>query len=189
MSTFWPGIARAAGDVGRRVGGEVVLLEFLQDEIVDGTLAPGGIPDRGDGGLFHREKRPVLPADPGVRGRTSLRHETPRIRRAAFHPFGEVGNLLVGQLFPFRGHLQVLIGVIDRGDQEAFVGMARHDVIARAPAVQQRLARIEHEAALHFVGVAAVAFVAIVRQHRPDLVFEELQNAARYLRSYIFEGL
>jgi len=83
--------------------------------------------------------------------------------------------LIAPAFLAFRGHLQVLVRVSDRLDDRAFLGLARHDYRPAVAAVHPGLARIKHQAALHLVGVAAVALVAVFDEERADFGLEELE--------------
>ena len=83
----------------------------------------------------------MLPANAAVAGAgDALRRGRARVRRAAAHPFREVGDLLVAELLILRRHLQVFILVADGLDQERIIGLARHEGRTGVAAVQNGLA-------------------------------------------------
>ena len=76
---------------------------------------------------------------------------------------------------PF-GIFSVALRLPDGLDQQALVGIAGHDRRPGLAALEQRLARVEPQAAHLLVGVAVVA---VGRQDRPDVRFEELGGRRR----------
>ncbi len=105
----------------------------------------------------------------------SLRDQRPRVGRPAADPLGDVRDLLVGKPVALGRHLEVVVPVADRVDDEAVGGLSRRDRRPRVAAVEHPLARVQHEAALDLVGQAAVALVAAVGEDRPDPRLEELE--------------
>src|SRR5262245_15268407 len=77
---------------------------------------------------------------------------------ADFDPAFEQCDFGLGELM-LRGHLEVLIGITDRFDQETFFHFAGNDDWARLASFQNVIAGIEAEAAFEFFGLGAVAFV------------------------------
>ena len=121
-------------------------------------------------------------ADASVGRGAALDDERPRVERPPANPVREVGNLLVGKLVALRGHLEVRVLVADGVDDEAVLGLARDDRWPRVAAVEHALAGVQHEAALYLVGVAAVAFVATVREHGTDVRLKKLEVLRRNRR-------
>jgi len=97
--------------------------------------------------------------------------------QAHFDPVGEIVNLALGQLELGR-HVH-LHGMIYREDHQALVGVPRNDSRPVNAATQDTLAGVNLEFALHLACVATVAFVATVRQQRPDTGFKEFQLLRR----------
>jgi hypothetical protein len=113
-----------------------------------------------------------------VARRASCGDERARVWCASAHPFGEIGDLLFGELLSLWGHLKIVVRVANCSDEWTLVGFARDDHRAVVASVKESFARVEHEAALHFVGVATVAFVAILHEHGPYARLYEAQFAA-----------
>jgi hypothetical protein len=68
---------------------------------------------------------------------------------------------------------------MDRIDQQAVLQASRHDgrtVIASPP---NALPRIQRQAALDLLRILPVALVTLLREHRPDLLFEEIDLILR----------
>ena len=70
--------------------------------------------------------------------------------------------------------MEVGIDVTNRLDHPALFWIPRHDDRAGLAAFEQPIPTIEQEAAFDFLGLGAVAFVAVVGQNRADFVLEEL---------------
>src|SRR6185436_6017207 len=83
------------------------------------------------------------------------------IGRAALHPRLEVRDHL-GRELALRRHLELLVLVADRLDEEALVEVARDDGRAGLAALEQALARVDVELALQLLRLRAVAGVAAV---------------------------
>ena len=94
------------------------------------------------------------------------------------HPALEVGDHLVGQLLLGR-HLEVVVLVADRLDQQALLEVARHDRGAEVAPLADALPRVEHEVRLDLLGRRGVALVAVLDQHRADLRLEERELLRR----------
>src|SRR6185436_5740665 len=77
---------------------------------------------------------------------------------------------------PAFRHLQLLVRLANGLDQQALVGIAGHDRGARRATLQDRVARIEAEAAVLLIPVAVVT---IRGQDRPDSGFEEFGGCRR----------
>jgi len=70
--------------------------------------------------------------------------------------------------------LRVLAGVADRGDEQARVEIARHHGVPAVATFPNAFTGIEQQAPFHFLGARRVAFVALLGQHRADILFEKL---------------
>ncbi|MEY3958659.1 MAG: hypothetical protein RJA37_1262 [Verrucomicrobiota bacterium] len=149
------------GRSGGRIEVEAVGGQFLADEAVD-----GGVLEL----LCQRLKRP-----PGLVGAFRLGGRLrARVRRAHADPGRQVGEHRVGQLRLLRRHLHVLLQVEHRAQQQAFVGLARDDDrLAGVAAFLPPGLGVEIEAALEFLGLGAVALVAVLGQHWSYLLLEE----------------
>ena len=108
------------------------------------------------------------------------RRAVARVRRAHFHPLLEVADHRIRQLpaLLFRRHREVLVGVAHRLDEQALVEASRHHRRPAVAAAADALARVEHQAALHFRGLFRVALVALLREHRADLPFKKIDLLA-----------
>ena len=93
-------------------------------------------------------------------------------RRAALHPFSEVGDLLVAQLTA-RRHFQIHIVVTDRFDEQAISRLAANNSWAGIAAFHYARPMVEQQAALQFLGISAMAFETMFGQHRPDFFLKE----------------
>ena len=156
-----------------RVGNHLVRLQLGENEGVHRRLAPGRVRDRGHGLGTDGLERPMVPSDTAVGRAAPLRYQGPGVGCPAAHPLDQVRDLAVGKLLALGGHLQVLVLVGNRVDQEAVGGLSRDQGGAGVAAVEKPLPRVEHEPALHLVGVPAVALVATGDEHRPHLLLEE----------------
>ena len=96
-----------------------------------------------------------------------------RIGRAHFYPGSQAGNLIIRKLLSFGRHLQIGIGVSNSLDQQALLRVTRHNRRSGFTAFEHTLAGIEQQSAFDFFGLRAVAFVAIVSQHRANAVLEK----------------
>ena len=86
---------------------------------------------------------------------------------------GQVGDLPVRELL-LRRHLQVVVLVADRLDQQALLRVAGDDDGAGLAAVHHAGLRVEPQVALVLLG--AVAWIAVLGQERPDGRLEELDG-------------
>ena len=134
----------------------------------------------------HRLKCPMLfgRIDPGLLGD----RRDARIWRAYFHPRDEIRDLRFGQLLALRRHLQIRIGVPDRFDERAFVGVAGDDHWSAVAAGEQSFASVERQAAFDFLGLLAVALVAMVGEDGPDFVLKEVELGAGWFGSVRSDG-
>ena len=80
--------------------------------------------------------------------------------------------LSVRQFF-FRRHFQIGIVVADGLDEQTFLRLAGDDGRACVAAREHGRAGIQHEPALDFVSLVAVAFEAAIREDGPDLFSKE----------------
>ena len=167
--------------VGSGVGGEAVVREFGEDEVIDGGFDPrrvGGSGGGGDCGLADGLERPVFFADAAVAGGggTGLgRGGDAGIGGAAADPLGEVGDLRVSEFFALGGHLELVVFVTDRGEEEATRRLAGDEGRAGVAAGKEGGGGVEEETALDAVGIVAVALVTMLDQDGADLVFEKLE--------------
>ena len=165
-------------------GLQIGFFELGEDEAVDVGFGPVFGLD-GRRGCFDRFlEGPVfaafvdvdrLFAVSGRGGRSGLA----RVRSAHFDPFAEVRDDVVRQ-FLLRRHLHVLIrpkhGLVDG----ALGQIARCDAgMAAFAAEAGTFARVEHEAALHFLRFGAVALVAGLHEHRTDVFLKERELIRR----------
>ena len=119
--------------LGGRIGGQAGRLEPGENEVVNFRVGPGAVLHCRHGRLHDRPKRPVFPADffPVVRGRGLSRrslvsHPTPWPRSPHLHPRRQHLDL-VGTEFRLRGHRHVVIGILDRLHNEAFIRVSGHN--------------------------------------------------------------
>ena len=96
----------------------------------------------------------------------------PRIGRSAFDPFFQIGDR-GGRKFSFGGHLDRIIGVTDRFDEQALVRFARHECGTRFASFADSVATVEQQFAAEFFRVGRMAFQAMSHQQRPDFLLEE----------------
>ncbi len=123
--------------------------------------------------LGQRLKAPMARAGPqieapGRRGLGGGRGVAPG--SAAADPLDQRGDFL-GRQLRFGGHL-IRIAVANRIDQQALVGLARHDGRRGVAPLEHGVARVEPQVALLLP--PAVALVTAGRQERPHLLLEEL---------------
>ncbi len=150
--------------------------EFGEDEAVDVTARPGGVLYRrrllGSDGLI----RPVTPAGFEVDAFCFCDGGAgdARVRRSALHPLHQHVDLRVSQL-ALGGHFHVGVGVADRLDQQALVGIAGLDRGAAIAAFRPSLARVEEQVAFDLFAFFGVAFVTPFHEEWPDAFFEEVQ--------------
>ena len=79
-----------------------------------------------------------------------------------------------GKFFVLGGHLQILVHVTDRLDQETFFQVARHDGRSGIAAFEQGFACVEQQTTLDLFALRAVAFVAVVNEQRANFLFEKI---------------
>ena len=102
--------------------------------------------------------------------RRCRRSDGPPARRAALHPLGQGGDLLIFEL-SLGGHLDVPL-VTDRRDQRARVGLARkHDRPTFGP-LEHRVSRVEPQTT--FALFAAMTIDAAAHDDGADLRLEKL---------------
>ena len=138
-------------------------------------------------GPQRRERPPLLAplqhgAPVGV-ARQFLRAGRPvaRIRGAGSDPGFEVGQHRRLELRPVLRHLQVGVLVAHRLQQQRGRRLARHNRRTAVAAGLPARPRVEPQAPLLLAGLA-VAFVALLRQHRPDARLKELDLLGRRCR-------
>src|SRR5688500_13826788 len=100
----------------------------------------------------------------------------PRVGSAVADPLLEVGGHVVGQLAA-RRHLQ--LRVADRLKEQALRGVAWNQSGAAVAAGAERVAGVEPQAAFDLVRLFGMALVAVLDQHRADLLLEEVDLLAR----------
>ena len=123
-------------------------------------------------GAGRRGRRWALHASrAGRNGRRGLQRV--RMRRAHRHPLLERLDGLGRELCLGR-HLEVLVVVSNRGDEQAVVWVTRDDRWSGVAAGQDGGQRIELEAALQLGCAVRVALVAMVHEHRPHALLKEL---------------
>ena len=96
-----------------------------------------------------------------------------RERRAHFDPGFQARDFFWRKLFIFGRHLQIRISVTHGLDQETRVRIGGDDDRSRTSALHQRLGRVEPQTTFQFLGFLTMARVTMLREQRPDFVFEE----------------
>ena len=114
-------------------------------------------------GFFHRRR---------------LRPGVLRPHRAILHPRREVGDFLLRELGLGR-HLQVLVLVANRLDEQALARLAGDERGARVAALEHGLTRVEQQAALHLLARRAVALETTLGKHGTNALLEELAALIR----------
>ena len=139
------------------------------------------VADLGRRGILNRLEGPELAARGEVdgfglgRGIVGRRGGT-RVGRAHRDPGREVGDLRGAELVLGR-HLEFLVRITHGADEEAVVGLARHERGTGFAALEQRRAGVEAETRTEFLGRGgAVAFVAMLDQQRADFLFKKLEG-------------
>src|SRR5713101_8110237 len=80
-------------------------------------------------------------------------------------------------------HLQILVRIPHRRNEQALLRFPRNDARSTLASLQQPLATIQNKTAFDLFALAAVAFVAALRENWPDLLLEKLEIlCARPLR-------
>ena len=154
-------------------GLKVLRFQSREEETVDLAARPRGVLHRRRGDPGGRLKRPELPAQVDVDlALDDVRRLVARIGRAHLHPGLEVGDHRVGQLL-LRRHLEVLILVVDRLDEQTFLRIARDDRRPQVAPLAHPCARVEEQVAAQLLGLGGMALVALLDQDRPDSRFEE----------------
>src|SRR5204862_8053944 len=100
----------------------------------------------------------------------------PRVGRAHLHPRDDVRDLIVRKLL-LHGHPE-LVGLADGPNEDALLGLPGNDGGTGVAALEESLAAVEEKAALHLVGLSAVALIAALNKNRPDLLLEEFDLVA-----------
>lgn len=105
------------------------------------------------------------------------------IRRAHFHPFRQIGDLLVGKLFALWRHLQIGIGVANGFDEQTAFRVARDDGGPGIASLGDAVAIFEGKVAAQFFRLRTVAFVTVVNKNRADFGFKELELSGGWGRA------
>ena len=167
------GSSRIRPDAGRLLLGEDKAVDIVRDP--RGVLHIGGRGGRGGRSGSEPAIGPVLPTRLDVdrpfvdRGCGLI----PGIGGAHVDPGLEVGNHRVRQ-FAGGGHLEAV--VLDRGQQQAVIPLARHHRGTALAPLGHPLAGIDEQVCLQLAGaegVGRVALIAVLRENRPDLRLEE----------------
>ena len=105
-----------------------------------------------------------------------------RVSGAGFDPGDEVRHDRVRQLWLLRRHLEVRFEVLNGAQQETLVRLARYnDGLARFAAFLPPGFGVEVKPTLQFLGLGAVAFIAMLDENRANLLLEE-RDAGRVVR-------
>ena len=129
-----PADQRAPVGLARRP--QALLRQLGEDESVDRRCGPAGHRrlDRRDGRPADRPERPPVAALAGTRGRCRCRRlarSVARVGRTHLDPSAEVGDHRGGEL-RLGGHRLVAVGRRDRLEEDARLGVPRHDRRTRA---------------------------------------------------------
>ena len=109
-----------------------------------------------------------------VRALRFERRTIARIRRTHLHPRYEISDDCVRQLRFLWRHGQIILEMLHSPDQQTLLRFPRYNRRrATVSAHQPPRARIEAQPALDLLRLVAVAFVAVLNQHRPNLLFKE----------------
>ena len=182
-------VARAP-DQGPAVGGrrrlEVGRLDPGEQVVVDRVERPVRVRHRGDVGAHERSDGPPCPVGIGdlelVAGRRYFRDVVlvAAEGRTELDPLPDRLDVRVGE--PSCGrHLQLLVVVPDRLEQQAQAGLGGGDRRSPFAPAQESSPGGEQQAVLGPVRVR-VAHEAVLLQHRPHVVFEQLDAVRRGLR-------
>jgi hypothetical protein len=129
----------------------------------------------------HRLEAPpfhALGGDLGPRAREGfLCRLIARVRRAEGDPFLEIRDHRWFELRALGGHLEVVLLVLDRAEQQALGGFAGDDHRAALAALLPAGARVEAEAALLLL--RAVALVTMLGEDGADALFKKLRLLRR----------
>ena len=163
--------------VGLGRGGHSGRFEPGQNERIDRRADPLTVVDRRRYGGTYRLERPMRPFIAGARSGSSARSfswrriDRPRCTECNPLPEGRDGGL--GQL-AVRRHFQLFVGVRDSLDEQALVGLGRHDRRPGFAPLEHRFAAIQPQARGLLLG--SVALHAAVDQDRPDPRLEKLDR-------------
>ena len=148
-----------------------LLLDLREHEAVDVVLGPVGVRGRGDVGIGQGPERPEVTLGGGYSapGDRERRGDLGPLR-PSLDPLDEPLDFGVGELIRVARHLQVIVHMPERGDDEALFRVPRDDRGAAAASLEHPLAGIEPETAPFVVGVAREAAAL---EDRPHLVDEE----------------
>ena len=94
-----------------------------------------------------------------------------RIGSSLLDPAGEVGDDVIGELALGR-HLELAL-VFQHFDQQALFRMSRHEARPGIASLEERLARIDQQAASLLFRFHRVARVAVFREDGPNLLLEK----------------
>ena len=165
--------------IGRTDRLQPLLGQLRREKGVDGVRRLSGHRDLRHRRISDRLERPMLPLLvgrlPGAgllrRGRTSVVGPG----SPGLDPFFHDRDLVARQERAGR-HFDPAV-VLDRGNEQALRGIARHDRRTAVAPLHERRSRIEPQARLRLV--VAVALHALLEQERPDLPLEEFVVTAR----------
>ena len=88
-----------------------------------------------------------------------------------------------------RRHLQILIRVTQRRDEQTRLRLPQHHRHTAVAAFEQGIPRIERKSRLQLVRFRAVALVAALDEHRADVLLEEGQIGIREASALVGSGL
>jgi len=155
-------------------------LQAGQNEAVDVALWPGRVLDRRQTDLLQRLERPegaaLVDVDLVLR---DLGGGIARVGSAHGDPLLEIGDDLAAQLLLGR-HLEIFLGVVlEPLDKQALRRLARNDGRSGVASLEQAAAAIERQSPLDLLGRRRVAGIALLDQHRPDLLLKESDLVCR----------
>ncbi len=162
--------------VGRRRRMQAFLVQFREHKPINRS--------RRQGRLLNWLKRPIRPILLGnfifgTRHNRKNRAARRRPGRTHLHPFRQHADLFIREL-AFWGHAQVLVILMNRGNQPAFFGLARDDGRPRLTTRKQRFARIQPQP--RFLLFGTVAADALIQQKRTNLLLKKFDLRRRQRR-------
>ena len=155
---------------------EAGLFQPGQDEEIDRLRRPRLVTNARQGLTRRRPEGPEAPRRLAIKcRRSSSGLGLAWIGSAVLDPFLEISANLVRQLAAGR-HFEIF--VTQRFQQQAGAGISRHQSWSARAALAQAVTRVEQEAALDLGCIRGVAAVAVLDQHRADVLLKELELAA-----------